>query len=330
MRSFARLILLLGFIALTVFLFHALEQPPANPASTEKAEANEPAFSICRGDTIYYGAFSSNVGVAILDVGSTPFLGSEFGGVERSDGKFIIVTVAISNQQRDAITMDTNLFEIVDSNGIVYSASEKSIELGSSDLFLARINPGVNKVGRIAFDVPENLKLDNLELRFRGGMTGAAAIVPLRINSVVKQSPARPQPAVQTDENSRPVQSRTSDPSTAGASIEHGVSAEVGGQAGSGLYHVGGSVSAPVPLNTVEAEFTDQARRAKFQGVCFVSVIVDANGDPQNPQVIHPLGMGLDEKAVEAVRKYKFRPAVVDGGQPVPVKITVQVNFRLY
>jgi TonB family protein len=103
-----------------------------------------------------------------------------------------------------------------------------------------------------------------------------------------------------------------------------------GGGAGGGLYHVGGGVSAPVALNSVEAEFSDEARRAKYQGVCLISLIVDAQGNPQNPRVIRTLGMGLDEKALEAVRKYKFRPAMKDGRTPVPVMITVEVNFRLY
>ena len=103
-----------------------------------------------------------------------------------------------------------------------------------------------------------------------------------------------------------------------------------GGGAGGGLYHVGGGVSAPVPLNSVEAEFSDEARRAKYQGVCLISLIVDAQGNPQNPRVVRALGMGLDEKALEAVRKYKFKPALKDGRTPVPVMITVEVNFRLY
>jgi TonB family protein len=103
-----------------------------------------------------------------------------------------------------------------------------------------------------------------------------------------------------------------------------------GGGAGGGLYHVGGGVSAPVPLNAVEAEFSDEARRAKYQGVCLISLIVDAQGNPQNPRVVRALGMGLDEKAIEAVRKYKFKPALKDGRTPVPVMITVEVNFRLY
>jgi protein TonB len=102
------------------------------------------------------------------------------------------------------------------------------------------------------------------------------------------------------------------------------------GNIGGGLYHVGGGVSAPVALNNVEAEFSDEARRAKYQGVCLISLIVDAQGNPQNPRVIRALGMGLDEKALEAVRQYKFRPAMKDGKTPVAVMITVEVNFRLY
>lgn len=103
-----------------------------------------------------------------------------------------------------------------------------------------------------------------------------------------------------------------------------------GGNTGGGIYRVGGGISAPVPLNTVEAEFSDEARRAKYQGVCLISMIVDAQGNPQNPRVIRALGMGLDEKALDAVRKYRFKPAMKDGRTPVPVMITVEVNFRLY
>ncbi len=89
-----------------------------------------------------------------------------------------------------------------------------------------------------------------------------------------------------------------------------------------------GGVTAPVALVTPEAEFSDEARRQKYQGVCVVAVVVDAHGVPQNPRVIQHLGMGLDEKAVDAVMRYKFKPAMKNG-QPVPVAITVVVNFRL-
>jgi TonB family protein len=97
-----------------------------------------------------------------------------------------------------------------------------------------------------------------------------------------------------------------------------------------GLYGIGNGVSAPVLIHSVEAEFSDEARRAKYQGVCLVSLIVDTQGNPQNIRVARSLGKGLDEKAIEAVRQYKFSPAMKDGQTPVPVMITIEVNFRLY
>jgi TonB family protein len=98
----------------------------------------------------------------------------------------------------------------------------------------------------------------------------------------------------------------------------------------SGVYKPGaGGVSAPVPLFQPEAEFSDEARRAKYQGICMISLIVDAHGNPQSERVVHPLGMGLDEKALQAVRLYRFKPAMKDG-HPVPVAITIAVNFRLF
>jgi TonB family protein len=103
-----------------------------------------------------------------------------------------------------------------------------------------------------------------------------------------------------------------------------------GGNAGGGVYAVGGRISAPVPIFQPEAEFSDEARRAKYQGICVIALIVDAQGNPQNVHVIRTLGMGLDEKAMEAVRKYKFKPAMKDGRTPVPTMITVEVDFHLY
>jgi TonB family protein len=97
-----------------------------------------------------------------------------------------------------------------------------------------------------------------------------------------------------------------------------------------GVYPIGNGVSAPVLLSSVDAVFTDQARRAKYQGVCTLSVIIDSGGNPQNPQVVHGLEMGLNEKAIEAVMQYRFKPAMKDGKTPVPVRISVSVTFKLY
>jgi len=84
-----------------------------------------------------------------------------------------------------------------------------------------------------------------------------------------------------------------------------------------------------VPLNNVNAVFTEAARRAKYQGVCLISLIVDEQGMPQNIQIMKMLDYGLDQNAVDAVGKYRFRPAM-KSGQPVPVMIAVEVSFRLY
>jgi TonB family protein len=115
-----------------------------------------------------------------------------------------------------------------------------------------------------------------------------------------------------------------------GSGYGNGYGPGYGGNTGGGLERVGGRVSGPVPIFQPEAEFSDEARRAKYQGICVVQLIVDAQGNPQNVHVIRTLGMGLDEKAMDAVRRYKFKPAMKDGKTPVPVMITVEVDFHLY
>ncbi|MDR3754021.1 MAG: energy transducer TonB [Terracidiphilus sp.] len=97
----------------------------------------------------------------------------------------------------------------------------------------------------------------------------------------------------------------------------------------SGIFYPGQSgVVAPTLIYEREAEFSDEARRQKYQGVCVVGIIVDAHGNPQNVHIIRALGMGLDEKAMEAIRQYRFKPGTKDG-KPVPVAIAVRVDFHL-
>jgi periplasmic protein TonB len=60
-----------------------------------------------------------------------------------------------------------------------------------------------------------------------------------------------------------------------------------------------------------------------------VSLIVDAQGNPQRVQVVRHLGKGLDQKAVQAVRQYRFKPAMLHG-EPVAVEVNIEANFRLY
>ena len=101
-----------------------------------------------------------------------------------------------------------------------------------------------------------------------------------------------------------------------------------GGGVGGGAFRVGGGVSAPVLLSKVEPEYSEEARKAKYQGTVLLYIEVDPSGKAVNIRVVRSLGLGLDEKAIEAVRKWKFKPGYKNG-QPVTVQATIEVNFRL-
>ncbi len=114
-----------------------------------------------------------------------------------------------------------------------------------------------------------------------------------------------------------------------GSGTGPGVGPGHGGGFGGGAYRVGGGVSAPKALYAPDPEYSEEARKAKYQGTVVLWLVVDAAGRPQQIRVQRALGMGLDEKAIEAVKQWKFDPARKDG-QAVPVMINVEVNFRLY
>jgi TonB family protein len=101
-----------------------------------------------------------------------------------------------------------------------------------------------------------------------------------------------------------------------------------GGGIGGGVYRIGGGVSAPTLIYKIEPEYSEEARKAKHQGTVVLYIVVDEKGMPQNLRVIRPIGLGLDEKAIEAVQKWRFKPGLKDG-RPVAVAATIEVNFRL-
>ena len=87
-------------------------------------------------------------------------------------------------------------------------------------------------------------------------------------------------------------------------------------------------ITAPQLIYKVEPEFSEAARKAKYQGVVVLAIEVDTNGRARKLRVIEPLGLGLDEKAIEAVLQWRFRPGSRDG-KPVVTTATVEVSFRL-
>ncbi len=116
-----------------------------------------------------------------------------------------------------------------------------------------------------------------------------------------------------------------------GVGVGHGpgVGAGSGGGIGGGVFKVGGGISAPEPVSTPDPEYTEQARLAKTQGTCVLWLIVDDQGHPRDIRVVRGLGFGLDAKAIDAVKQWRFQPAMKDG-RPVNVQISVEVGFRLY
>src|SRR5579872_6524916 len=100
------------------------------------------------------------------------------------------------------------------------------------------------------------------------------------------------------------------------------------GPFGDGVYRLGTGVTAPALLRKVEPEYSEEARRAKYQGTVSLAVVIDASGRVAAVRVLHSLGLGLDERAIEAVRKWKFAPGTKDG-RPVSVAATIDVSFRL-
>jgi len=95
-------------------------------------------------------------------------------------------------------------------------------------------------------------------------------------------------------------------------------------------------VTPPKPKYTPEAEFSDDARREikkqgikDFEGVSILSFVLDVNGVPQGLCLKKPAGYGLDVQAAKAVWKYRFAPATKDG-TPVPMRLTVEVNFKIF
>lgn len=108
-----------------------------------------------------------------------------------------------------------------------------------------------------------------------------------------------------------------------------GVGPGTGGGYGGGVFIVGSGVSEPRAIYKPEPEYSPEARQAKLQGTVILSLVVGADGKAHAIHVERSLGMGLDERAIEAVRQWRFEPAQKDG-KPVAVAVSVEVSFRLF
>jgi protein TonB len=107
-----------------------------------------------------------------------------------------------------------------------------------------------------------------------------------------------------------------------------GVGPGSGGGSGGGAYRPGGGVTNPVAIYKPEPQYSEEARKAKWQGAVLLSLVVDESGNPIDIKVIRPLGLGLDEMAIKAVSQWKFKPGTLNG-KPVKVQAQIEVTFRL-
>jgi TonB family protein len=107
-----------------------------------------------------------------------------------------------------------------------------------------------------------------------------------------------------------------------------GVGPGEGGGFGGGVFRVGGGVTAPTVLSRVEPQYSEEARKSRFQGTVLLEAIVRKDGTVQIIRVVRALGFGLDENAIAALAKWRFRPGMRNG-EPVDVSLNIEVNFNL-
>jgi periplasmic protein TonB len=104
-----------------------------------------------------------------------------------------------------------------------------------------------------------------------------------------------------------------------------------GGGTGGGAFRAGvNGVGVPICLYCPIPQYSDEARKAKYQGTVVLQVTITVDGRAVNISVVKGPGLGLEEKAIEAVKGWKFKPAVGPNGRPVPTVVPIEVTFRLY
>jgi len=113
-----------------------------------------------------------------------------------------------------------------------------------------------------------------------------------------------------------------------GIGNKSGSSAGDGGSGIGAVYPPGNGVTLPVLIHRVEPEFSEEARKAKYSGTVLIRADIDSSGHARNLRLTRSVGMGLDEKAIEAVAQWLFKPGT-KSGKPVAVSAVIEVSFRL-
>ena len=96
-----------------------------------------------------------------------------------------------------------------------------------------------------------------------------------------------------------------------------------------GVNQVKDGITAPRAIYQPDPEYSEEGRKAKYQGTAILGLTIGGEGLPYDVCVLNSLGFGLDERAIEAVKHWKFEPGVKDG-HPVPLRLSVEVDFHIY
>jgi TonB family protein len=216
----------------------------------------------------------------------------------------LAITAEVRNDGHAPITVRDADFALVTQRGDIYESDPGPFDTdGANFIWGERINPGVTADHIVFIKVPSTIDLrDSIKL-----LLGQHK---MNLYGPVEDYRPNPTNAVQRYNAGEPTQAPP--PAT-----------QTGAPA---LFHVGNGVSAPQLISAPEAAYPDQARR-EIEGTCVVSLIVERDGTAQRVTVVRPIGHGLDETAVAAVKQYRFRPALMNGA-PVPVEVNVEVHFR--
>jgi protein TonB len=102
-----------------------------------------------------------------------------------------------------------------------------------------------------------------------------------------------------------------------------------GGGYGDGVYTVGGGVTPPVVVFRIDPEYSEEARKARYQGTVVLEAIIRKDGKVDILQFVRKLGFGLDQNAIEALKKWRFRPGTMNG-KPVDVSLNIEVRFTIH
>lgn len=123
----------------------------------------------------------------------------------------------------------------------------------------------------------------------------------------------------------------TGGPGGIGSGSGGGLGPGEGGGTGGGVFQAGvNGVGMPSCYYQPDPQYSDEARKAKYQGVVVLNGIITLDGRVVNISVVQSPGLGLDEKAVEAVRQWRCKPAIGPNGKPVPTSVPIEVTFRLF